>query len=276
MALIKLLSDFPCCNSELREFQLVAGSQAAQARVPVPQPGSNPAPAERIEGLRMQTVYYSPMRKILAWSMVVAGLCGAREASGQQQSAPMRTSIVDSHEGVTIGVDPWTSAGRYHGKFPKKNPYTGGVLAIHLTIRNDNDEPIRLNRGRIRLVVQLDEDNKQELEPLNADDVADAVLLENHQKDPTIRRSPIPLPTSHAKPTRDKKWEELRDDCQNAALPSPVIAPHSTMEGLVYFDVRSEWDLLENARLYIPDLERMTTKQAILYFDIGFSQESNN
>ncbi len=228
----------------------------------------------------MQSVYYSLMRKVLAGVVVaIAGLCALPAASGQQtQSAPLRTAIVDSHEGVTIGVDPWTSASRYKSKFPKKNPHTGGVVALHLTIRNDNDEPIRLNRERIRLLVQLDEDNRQELEPLNASDVADAVLLENHQKDPTIRRSPIPLPVpvGHAKPTRDKNWEELRDACQNAALPSPVIGPHSTMEGLVYFDVRGEWDLLQNARVYVPDLERMTTKQAISYFDIGFSQDSSN
>jgi len=228
----------------------------------------------------MQTVYYSLMRKILAGVVVaIAGLCVLHIARGQQiQSAPMRTALVDSHEGVTIGVDPWSSASRYKGKFPKKNPFTGGVVALHLTIRNDNDEPIRLNRERIRLLVQLDEDNRQELEPLKADEVADTVLLENHQKDPTLRRSPIPLPipVGHAKPTRDKNWEDLRDSCQNAALPSPVIGPHSTMEGLVYFDLRAEWDLLQNARVYVPDLERMTTKQAISYFDIGFSQDSRN
>jgi hypothetical protein len=48
------------------------------------------------------------------------------------------------------------------------------------------------------------------------------------------------------------------------------------MEGLVYFDIRAEWELLGNSRLYVPDLERMTTKQAISYFDIGFSQDSTN
>ena len=238
--------------------------------------GSNPSSPQRIEGLRMRTVYYSPMRKILAELVVVAmGVC-VTPAVARAQSATMRTSIVDSHEGVTIGVDPWTSASRYKGKFPKKNPYTGGIVALHLTIRNDNDEPIRISRERIRLLVKLDEEHRQELEPLTGDDVADAVLLENHQKDPTLRRSPLPLPIGRAKPTRDKHWEELRDACQDAALPSPVIAPHSTMEGLVYFDLRGEWDLLDNARVYVPDLERMSTKQAISYFDIGFHQDSTN
>ena len=29
--------------------------------------------------------------------------------------------------------------------------------------------------------------------------------------------------------------------------PSPVVAAHTGMDGLVYFDVRSEWDLLQTA-----------------------------
>ena len=232
----------------------------------------------------MQSVYYSAMRKFLAGVMVITGFCGARGTGGQQaqlgqpaQSAATRSAYMDAHEGVTIGIDPWTSASKYKGKFPKKNPYTGGVVALHFSIRNDNDEPIRLIRERIRLLVQLDEDNKQELQPMGADDVADVVLLENHQKDPTIRRLPFPIPTTGGvKAGRDKNWTELRDACQNAGLPSPVIGPHSTMEGLVYFDLRGEFDLLQNARVYIPDLERMTTKQAISYFDIGLRQESSN
>ena len=40
------------------------------------------------------------------------------------------------------------------------------------------------------------------------------------------------------------------------------------MEGLVYFDLRGEVELLQNARLYVPDMQRMSTNQAILYFDI--------
>jgi hypothetical protein len=236
----------------------------------------------------MQTVYYSPMRKILAWVLIVAaGLCllaktaAAQGTTGQGTAGtatPLKTSILDSHEGVTIGVEPWTSPAQYKGKFPKKNPYTGGIVAVHLTIRNDNDEPIKLNRDRIRLVVQIDEDNKQELQPLNGEDVADTVLLKQSGRDPTARRVPIPvpIPVGRAKPTRDKNWEDLKDDCQNAGLPSAVIGPHATMEGLVYFDIRAEWELLGNSRLYVPDLERMTTKQAISYFDIGFSQDSSN
>jgi len=173
-------------------------------------------------------------------------------------------------------VEPWTQANRYKEKFPKKSPFASGIVALKVSIRNDNDEAVKLNLHRIRLLVQLDQDNKQELEALTADDVADAVMLKQNGKDPTARRLPIPLPINRPKPTRDKDWEEFRGAAQNAGMPSSVIGAHSTMEGLVYFDLRGEWDLLQTARLYVPDLQRMTSQQAILYFDIDFSHNSSN
>ncbi|HXC46742.1 MAG TPA: hypothetical protein VNU20_00525 [Candidatus Sulfotelmatobacter sp.] len=224
----------------------------------------------------MQTVYYSLMKKLLAVVVVVFLGIVAGRAAVAQQNKPLRTSILDAHEGVTIGVEPWTQASRYKEKFPKKNPFAAGIVALRLSIRNDNDEAVKLNLHRIQLLVQLDADNKQELEALTADDVADAVMLRQNGKDPTARRLPIPLPISRPKPTRDKNWEEFHGDCQNAGIPSGVIGAHSTMEGLVYFDLRGEWDLLQTARLYVPDLQRMTSQQAISYFDIDFSRGPEN
>jgi hypothetical protein len=216
------------------------------------------------------------MKKLLAVVVVVfLGALFGRDACGQQ-GKPLRTSILDAHEGVTIGVDPWTQANRYKEKFPKKTPFGAGIVGLRLSIRNDNDEAVKLNLQRIRLLVLLDPENRQELQALSADDVADTVMLKQNGKDPTARRSPIPLPISRPKPTRDKNWEEFQAACQNAGMPSSVIGAHSTMEGLVYFDLRGEWDLLQTARLYVPDLQRMTSKQAISYFDIDFSKGTAN
>jgi hypothetical protein len=223
----------------------------------------------------MQTVYYSLMKKLLAVVVVLFLGILLGQAAGQQER-PLRTSILDAHEGVAIGVEPWTQASKYKQKFPKKTPFGAGIVALKLSVRNDNDEAVKLNLHRIRLLVQLDPENRQELEALTADDVADAVMLRQNGKDPTARRLPIPLPISRPKPTRDKNWEEFHGDCQNAGMPSSVIGAHSTMEGLVYFDLRGEWELLQTARLYVPDLQRMTSNQAILYFDIDFSHNSSN
>src|SRR6202007_426273 len=111
------------------------------------------------EGLRMQTVYYSLMKKLLAVVAVVFfGIFVGRVASGQQ-AKPLRTSILDAHEGVTIGVEPWTQASRYKEKFPKKSPLNGGVVAIHASFRNDNEYGVKVDLKSIRLLVQISEDN---------------------------------------------------------------------------------------------------------------------
>ena len=188
----------------------------------------------------------------------------------------MHAAIVDSHEGVTIGIDPWTQASSYKEKFPKKSPLSGGVVAIHVSFRNGNDQGIKVDLQSMRLVVQLSEDNRQELVPLSADDVADTVLLKANGKDPTARRSPLPIPVGKPKSSRDAKWTELRDACQNAAVPSSVLAAHSNLEGLIYFDLRGEVELLDTARLYIPNLATMGDNQPLSYFDIDLGHNSSN
>jgi len=216
------------------------------------------------------------MKKLLTVVVMLGLELWSGPLASRQQASSLRTSIVDAHEGITIGVDPWTQASRYKAKFPKKSPFNAGIVALHLTIRNDNDDGVKLNLSRIRLLVQLDEDNRQELEGLTPEDVADTVMLKQNGKDPTARRSPLPLPlpVGRPKPERDKNWLEFKEACQNAAVPSSVLGAHSTMGGLVYFDLRGEIDLLKTAHLYVPDLQRMSTHEAISYFDIEF-KESN-
>jgi hypothetical protein len=216
------------------------------------------------------------MRILLAPLLV---LCFAIPFAAQKEGqAPgvLRAPIVDSHEGVTIGVDPWTTANRYKKKFPKKSPFSGGVVALHVSFRNDTDGGMKVDLRRIRLLVQLDEDNRQELETLTAEDVADTVLLKSGTKDPTKRRIPLPIPMPQPSTPRDAKWTEFRDACQDAAVPSTIMAAHSTLEGLIYFDLRGEVDLLHTARLYVPNLATMGENQPISYFDIDLGHSSAN
>jgi len=216
----------------------------------------------------MQRIYYSLMRKLLASLLPAAVLFSMTVPLTAQQSNTLHGTIQESHEGVTIIVDPWTTASRYKEKFSKKSPYSAGVIALHVTFRNDTAESIRIDLQHIRLTVLLSEDNRQELDPLTADDVADVVILKNNGKDPTSKRIPIPIPLGKPPVQRDKNWTEFRDACQNAAVPSTVLAAHGGLEGLVYYDLRGEVELLQSARLYVPNLTVMSTKQPLLYFDI--------
>src|SRR5260370_10335051 len=59
-------------------------------------------------------------------------------ATSQQQSTakPITTSSLDSHDGLTVAADPSLSTERYKPTFPKKSPYSPGVLPIKFTSLN--------------------------------------------------------------------------------------------------------------------------------------------
>ncbi len=224
----------------------------------------------------MQTVYYIFMRKLSPSVLLPLLTACLVPALAQQPAAPVPAPIQDSHEKMTIGIDPWTVASRYKERFPKRSPFSKGVVALRVSFRNDSDEGIKIDLPHIRLLLQLNEDERQELEPLTADEVADTVLLKNNGKDPTSKRIPLPIPIGKATPSRDKNWTDFRDDCQNAGVPSSVVAAHGTVEGLLYFDLRGEVELLRNARLYVPNLTMMGTKQPLSYFDIPLGASAAN
>jgi hypothetical protein len=228
----------------------------------------------------MQTFYYSLMRNFLACLLTafIAASVSAQSKDGTpsegNSAAAVHEKIQDSHEGVTIGIDPWTQASRYKEKFPKKSPFSKGVVAIHVSLRNDNNYALKVNYQSIRLLVQLSEENRQEIAPLTAEEVADTVMLKNNGKDPTAKRVPlpIPLPSSGPKSGRDSNWTTLRDACQNAGMPTTVVAAHSTVAGLIYFDLRGEVDLLQDSHLYLPNIVSMGDNQPLSYFDIALGR----
>jgi hypothetical protein len=170
---------------------------------------------------------------------------------------------------VTISAKPWTQAAQYKEKFPKKSPFSGGVMAVQVAIRNDSEETVKIALERIRLSFQLDDDNRQELQPMKAEEVADAVLRPA-AKDPTkTRRLPLPLPTGGNK---NKDFVELQNAVQNAAVPTSVVAAHSSVQGLLYFGMEGQFELLRTAHLYVPDVTVMGKDHGLTYFEIDLSR----
>ena len=228
----------------------------------------------------MQKVYYTLMKIAssavisVALPLVLIILSAKPAASAQQQpvSKPITTASLDSHEGLTIAADPWLSAERYKQAFPKKSPYAAGILAIKVTLRNDSAESVRVDIDRIRLNLTFDDNNRQELPALTSEQLADAVL-HPRVKSPSKPRIPLPLPSSSG--GRDKNWEQFQKLAEDNGLHVSVLAPHSTTEGLLYFDLQNQFDLLANARLYIPNLFALEKNQALMYFDIDLSRPAS-
>jgi hypothetical protein len=216
----------------------------------------------------MAKAYYSLMQ--MAPTLLALILLSMVPSPVTAQQAPLKAASLESHEGLTVSAQPWTEGSQYKDKFPKKSPLAAGVIAVQVIFRNDTNESLRVNLERIRLTVQLSDENRQEVQSLTADQVADAVL-KPAAKDPTKRsRLPVPLPTS--KGGRDKHWTELQTEAQNAAVPTSVLAAHSSVQGLLYFDLQNQFDLLQSAHLYIPDVAQMDRKVALTYFDVDLGR----
>ena len=224
----------------------------------------------------MRKVYYKRMRKA-AFTLSCALLLFVPSASIPQQrpqSTAMRTSALDSHEGMTVAAEPLTDAEQYKPVFPKKNPYSSGIVAIRVMFRNETPDSIRVNISRIRLSLRLEDDSRQELPTLTSDDVADVVFA-SKPKDPSKKtRLPFPLPSS-TKVGRDKNWVELAKQAEEAGFRDGVVAPHTTAQGLLYFDLQGQIDLLSNARLYVPELIALEKNHGLLFFDIDLSRATS-
>jgi hypothetical protein len=216
--------------------------------------------------------YYNLIRNAAIAVPVLAMSTLGTTVTAAQQTA-LRTASLESHEGLTISALPWTDPAKYKEKFPKKSPYSAGVLAIHVAFRNDSDDSMQVSLSRIRLSLHIDSENVQELQSLTPEELAEAVLRPA-TKDPTASRRKIPLPVPVPSNGKDK-GSELQKQAQSAAVPTSVIAPHSSVQGLLYFDLQKQFDLLETAHLYVPDVVLMRGNRTLTYFDIDLSHQAN-
>jgi len=209
------------------------------------------------------------MRKLTIFLLLLAISLMAATHGASQKPASIKTASLESHEGVTITARPWTDAALYKEKFPKKSPYAVGIIAVQVAFRNDSDDSMKINLERIRLNVALSEENQQALQPLSPGEAAD-LITNPGAKNVTIRRIPIPL--GGPKLGHDKKWTEVEKTIRDAGVQASVVAPHGTVQGLLYFDMRGQFDLLSTAHLYVPEVVAIEKNRGLMYFEIDLSR----
>jgi hypothetical protein len=229
----------------------------------------------------MRKVYYNPMRKLtlilplLALSLLALSLLAlsllASEPGAAQQPSSLKTTSLESHEGMTITARPWTDTALYKEKFPKKSPFAAGIVAIQVVFRNDSDDSMKVNLERIRLNLTFSEEDHQALYPLTSEEAAD-IITRPATKNLTAKRLPIPL--GGPKVGKDKKWIEVEQSIRDAGVQASVVAPHSSVQGLIYFDLRSQFELLNNAHLYVPEVVAIEKNHGLLYFEIDLSRSA--
>jgi hypothetical protein len=229
----------------------------------------NPAQPPGIEGVEMRKVYYNPMRKLTLILAFLAAPSLVAQKGASQQPSSLKTASLESHEGMTITARPWTDPAPYKEKFPKKSPFEAGIAVVQVAFRNDSDDSLKVNLERIRLNVSLSEEDHQSLYPLTSEQAAD-VITHPGSKNVTTKRLPIPL--GGPKMGHDKKWVEVEKSLSDAGVQASVVAPHSTVQGLLYFDLRSQFDLLNAAHLYVPEIIAIEKNRGLMYFEIDLSR----
>jgi hypothetical protein len=123
------------------------------------------------------------------------------------------------------------------------------------------------------LNLTLSEEDRQALYPLSPEEAADAIMNPG-ARDPTKVRKKFPFPAGAPKVGHDKHWTEVEKSMEDAGVQASVVAPHSAVQGLLYFDLRSQFDLLNSAHLYVPEIVALEKNRNLLYFDIDLSRSA--
>jgi len=169
----------------------------------------------------------------------------------------------DSHQGLLIAADPYITSARSEQKFGKKHPYSVGLLAIDVFLRNDTEAPLRINLDTIELRIAVPGQPRQRLESLTIENVAYRIVLP-YGPAPRERRGPIPGVAGGKR----KEIAKVEDSLRYLMLQSDMVGPHNTAHGFVIFDVARHFEDAENSTLYIPDVSRFGTGDKLFFFEI--------
>jgi hypothetical protein len=192
--------------------------------------------------------------------------CTAEPAAGQTISV-LKATAVESHGGLTVFAQPWPSPAQYKATFGKRSPFGVGILGVKMAFRNDLSENVVVNLDRILLLATLPDGTRLQLAPLRAEEVADAVLNPGTRYFPGMKKPP----KTKAAGWRDKHWWEVQRRVQDASFSSGLVAPHNISRGLIFFDVQGQFNALNSAHLYIPELRTTGRNQPLMYFEIDLS-----
>jgi hypothetical protein len=190
-----------------------------------------------------------------------------------QASAPVNAAATseqgtlahDRHDGLNVSVDPYTDAERAKKKFGKADPLPAGILPIEVFLRNELDQPIRIDLSTVQLEVRPPEGNRQEVDSLTAEEVAKAIVHPEGPPPPTARRFPIGIPTGG----KDKKVDSMAEALRPLTLDADVVPPMGMIHGFVYFNMGRNMSLAVHSSLYIPDAMVVPSNKALMFFEVS-------
>jgi hypothetical protein len=174
----------------------------------------------------------------------------------------------DQHSGLTVSVDPYTEAARTKDKFGKANPHDVGILPVEVFLRNDSDQPMRVNLETVQLEVTLKNGVRQEVDWLRAEEVAKLIAHPTGSADPHQKRLPLPMKIG------DKNVEKLANVLRPLTLDADVIPPKGAIHGFLYFDVSHEFAIVKRSSLYVPDVSIAPSNEPLVFFEVPLRNAS--
>lgn len=217
-----------------------------------------------IINLPMKSHFFRALRTSLLLAVCVVVLPLSLHASGKKAPPALPASqypAFDSHpqEHVAIAIDPCTEP---HDCDFFRLPYIRhSLIPVRVIITNDSDAPLDLTEVRMQFITA----NSDKFPAATLDDLNRRLFSTAKAKGGRIPLTPIPI---HHAPI-DKKITQDDDDF---GFKSTTVAPHSTLAGYLFYDVKDLDDPpLKGAEIYIKMIHTAGNKE-LFAFSIPFSK----
>jgi len=198
-----------------------------------------------------------------------AALAQAGSQAGNSSASPGSNEEFlphDRHDGLNISADPYTDTERGKKIFGKANPIPAGILPVEVFLRNETNQPIRIDLTTIQLEVQPPDGNRQNIDSLSPVEVAATIAHPTGSRTPTTRRfPPIGLPSG----SDDKKVANLTDSLRPLSLDADVVPPMHMVHGFLFFNLSHQMSLADHASLYVPDVMVAPSNKPMMFFDVA-------
>jgi hypothetical protein len=190
-------------------------------------------------------------------------------ASQAAQASPQPSLAHDKHDGLDLSADAYTDGERAKKKFGKADPIPVGILPVEVFLRNELDQPVKIDLSTIQLEVRPPGGQRQDIDSLPPVDVARLIAHPGGAGGGSAPRLPhIGLPDFG-----DKKTESMADILRPLSLDADVVPPSASIHGFLYFDINHQISLVRNASLYVPDAMLIPSNQALMFFEVSLAAE---
>jgi hypothetical protein len=225
--------------------------------------GTRSKGAQLLRNKGHRTVRHMRIISLFAVFLVAAACASGQTSAPAERPTPSAASPAhDTHDGLTISVDPYSEAARSKQKFGKADPFPVGILPVEVFMRNETEQPLRIDLSTIQLEVHPDA-GRQDVDSLTVAEVATIVVHPDGSSEPHTRRFPIGIPS-----TGDKKVDKLVEALQPFALDADVVPPRNQIHGFLFFNVSHQMSLVSNASLYVPDVTMIPSGKALIFFEV--------